>query len=102
MVKTVVYLVELVPPIGAAYWLRISRCYHRRKLRWVFAVSFYDGEPDSSGSSTVQICGKKRSVLTFRNLNEDTITSEIIARVRLDLEGKAGNLSNRISLRLNL
>ena len=101
MVKTV-ELVELVPPIGAAYWLRISRCYDRRKLRWVFAVSFYDGEPDSSGSSTVQICGKNRSVLTFRNLNEDTITSEIIARVRLDLDGKAGNLSNRISLRLNL
>ena len=44
---------------------------------------------------------EKRSVLTFRNLNEDTITSEIIARVQLDLEGKAGNLSNRISLRLN-
>ena len=102
MVKTTVELVELVPPIGAAFWLRISRCYDKRKLRWVFAVSFYDGEPDSSGSSTVQICGKKRSVLTFRNLNEDTITSEIIARVRLDLEGKAGNLSNRISLRLNL
>ena len=46
--------------------------------------------------------GNKRSVLTFRDLNEDTITSEIIARVRLDLGGKADNLSNRISLRLNL
>jgi hypothetical protein len=57
-------------------------------------VSFYDGEPDSSGSSTVQLCGKKRSILTFRDINEDTITSEIIARVRLDSGGRRDNLSN--------
>jgi hypothetical protein len=86
--------VELVPPIGAVCWLRISRCYDRRNLRWVFTVSFYDGEPNSSGSSTLQLCGKKRCVLTFRDLNEDTITSEIIARVRLDSGGNAVNLSN--------
>lgn len=83
-----------VPTIGAVCWLRISRCYDRRNLRWVLTVSFYDGEPNSSGSSTVQLCGKKRSVLTFRDINEDKITSEIIARVRLDSGGNAVNLSN--------
>lgn len=93
--------VELIPPVGAARWLRISRYYDSRKLRWVFMVSFYDGEPDSSGSSTVQLCGKKRSILTFRDINEDTITSEIIARVRLDSGGRRDNLSNWISLPMN-
>ena len=40
--------------------------------------------------------GEKRSVLTSRDLNEDTITSEIIAGVRLDSGGNARNLSNEI------
>ena len=43
--------------------------------------------------------GKKRSVLTSRDLNEDTITSEIIAGVWLDSGGNARNLSNEIWLR---
>jgi hypothetical protein len=39
---------------------------------------------------------KKRSVLTSPDLNEDTITSEIIAGVLLDSGGNARNLSNEI------
>jgi len=55
-----------------------------------FTVSFYNGGPGSDGSATVQLCGKKRVVHWFRDVNEEgTITSEIAGRVRLVLEGKA-------------
>jgi len=84
-------------PIGKASWFRISRFYYKRNLRCSFTVSFYEGEPGSHGSSTAQLCDKKRVVLAFREVNEETIISEIIARVLFDSEGEAVKITKHKS-----
>lgn len=85
------YQVELDAPIGDAQWLRITRVKDNRNERWNFNVAFYSGDPDVDGSATVELGSKKRFsvAVAFRELNEDTIISNIVARTRLKFGGKA-------------
>jgi hypothetical protein len=83
---SIVTNVELDPHIGATSWLRICKSFDVKTKRWMFAISFYDGDPDSGGA-TVALGGKRRVHLAFRDVDECTITQEIIARLNLRLKG---------------